>query len=326
MDLWANVFAYLKPNYAAAVGLFDMDDTDEEQEKIILAAQTHYHKLKLVCSSFKQVFQEHSELSDEIILAEGNQSQMLATALVWLRQSGSAIRKFTAFCGGPTQDMLLAAMSSSSPQLKHVYLGGAIQAALSGLLAFMSLKHLDLVNPANALSLRSLCNLPCLVKLTLQLGTFNRVAIPGCVTSLVINNSHVVCAQEACSVAHLQTLVIIASEVSRLHDLGLLACTFLHHLELSECLVTAADPANQFAVRQKAPLCIPTQLSLLTKLSHLDVVLASSDVQDFDAAWLYKMASDESLVCTVHGTDLPGQTSDSAQQIERSAGACNMFS
>ena len=71
---------------------------------------------------------------------------------------------------------------------------------------------------------------------------------------------------------------------------------------LSECLVTAADPANQFAVRPQAPLCIPGQLSLLTNLAHLDVELASSDVQDFDAGWLYKMASLESLVCTVHRT------------------------
>ena len=121
-------------------------------------------------------------------------------------------------------------------------------------------------------------------------------------TSLVINDSHVVCAQEACSVTHLETLVIICSEVSRLHDLGLLACTLLHHVELSECLVTAAHPANQFAVRRQAPLCIPAQLSLLTKLSHLDVDLASNDVQDFDAGWLYKMASVESLVCALHGT------------------------
>ena len=227
---------------------------------------------------------------------------MLPSALVWLRRSGSAICKFTAFYGGSTQDMLLAAMSSSSPQLKYVYLSGATQAALSGLLAFMSLKHLYLVKPASALSLSSLCNLPCLESLSLQSGTFNRVAIPRCVTSLVINDSHVVCAQEACSVTHLETLVIICSEVSRLHDLGLLACTLLHHLELSECLVTAAHPANQFAVRRQASLCIPAQLSLLTKLSHLDVDLASSHVQDFDAGWLYKMASVESLVCAVHGT------------------------
>ena len=227
---------------------------------------------------------------------------MLPDALVWLRQSGSAICKFTAYCGGPIQDMLLAAMSSSSPQLKHVFLCDTAQAALSGLSAFKYLLCCHLIKPAQALSLYPLCHLPCLVQLSLQSGTFNRVAIPGCMTSLTINDSHVVCAQEACSVTHLQRLVIVPSEVSSLQDLGLLACTCLRHLELSECLVTAADPANQFAVRPQAPLCIPAQLSLLTKLSHLDVDLASSDVRDFDAGWLYKMASVESLVCTVHGT------------------------
>ncbi len=140
------------------------------------------------------------------------------------------------------------------------------------------------------------------IKAVFEAGTCNRVAIPGCMTSLMIYDSHVVCAQEACSVTHLQSLVIVASEVSSLQDVGLLACTCLHYLELSECMVTAADPANQFAVRPQAPLCIPAQLSLLTKLSHLEVEHASSDVGDFDAGWLYKMASVESLVCAVHGS------------------------
>jgi len=100
---------------------------------------------------------------------------------------------------------------------------------------------------------------------------------------------------------HLEKLLIEVSEVSRLHELGLLACTSLTHLELSDCLVTAADPANQFAVDPQVPLCIPPQLSLLTKLSHLEVDLASSDIQDFDAGWLYKMTSIESLVCAISG-------------------------
>jgi len=304
MDLWAKVFAYLKPNHTAAVELFDMDDTDEEQKQDVskvVTAQAHYHKLKLVCSKFKQVFQEHSELSDEIILAEGNQSHMVPNALVWLRQRGSAIRSFTAFYGGPTQDMVLAAMASSSSQLEYVHLSGPIKATLSGLLAFTSLQSCNLVKPATALSLYPLCHLPCLDELSLQSGTFNRLAIPCCVTCLLIGDSSVDCVQESCSVTRLQTLAIVVSKVSRLHDLGLLACTLLDHLELCECLVTAADPANQFAVGLQAPACIPAQLSLLTKLAHLQLDLASSDVWDSDATWLYKMASVKSLVCTIHG-------------------------
>ena len=94
------------------------------------------------------------------------------------------------------------------------------------------------------------------------------------------------------------------SKVSRLHDLGVLACTGLARLELRKCLVTAADPANQFAVGLNAPLCIPAQLSVLTKLATLQLDLASSDVWDFDAGWLYKMASVKHIVCEIHGTML----------------------
>ena len=305
MDLWAKVFANLTPDHTAAVELFHMDDTDAEQKHAVskvVTAQAQYHKLKLVCSKFKQVFQEHSELSDELLLAEGNRSHMIPSALVWLRQSGSAISKFTAFYGGPTQDMLLAAMSSSAPQLEYVHLSGPTKTTLSGLLAFKSLKRCYLVKPATALSLYPLRNLPCLESLSLQSGTFNRLATPRCVTSLLIGDSCVVCAQELFSLTCLKTLVIAASRVSSLHDLGLLACTSLTHLELRECLVIAADPANQFAVDPRAPLCIPAQLSLLTKLSHLGVDLASSDIQDFNAGWLYKMTSIETLVCAISGT------------------------
>jgi len=301
-DVWAKVFAYLKPSYTAAVELFDIEETNEEQKQNIVTAQAHHHKLKLVCSSFKQVFQEHSELSDELTLAEGNRSHMVPNALVWSRQSGSAICKFIAFYGGPTQDMLLAAMSSSAPQLKCVHLSGPTKATVSALLAFKFLNCCYLVKPAKALSLYPLRNLPCLESLSLRSGTFNRLAIPRCVTSLLIGDSCVDCVQELCSLTRLEKLVIDASGVSRLHELGILACTSLTRLELSECSVSAADPANQFAVDQQAPLCIPTQLSLLTKLSHLEVDLASSDIQDFDARWLYKMTSIESLVCTTYGT------------------------
>ncbi len=303
MDLWANIFAYLKPDHT--VDFFDWDDTDERQRQDVselITAQAHYHKLKLVCSKFKQVFQEHSELSDEIILAEGNRSHMMPHALVWLRQKGSAIRSFTAFCGGPTQDMVLAAMASPSPHLEYVHLSGPIKATLSGLLAFKSLNCCYLVKPAKALSLYPLRNLQCLESLFLQSGIFNRLAIPCCVTSLVIGDSSVDCVQELHSLTHLETLMIDSSDVQRLHELGILACTSLKHLELSECLVAAADLANRFAVGLQAPMCIPTQLSLLTNLSHLELDLASSDIQDFDARWLYKMASIECLVCTIHGT------------------------
>ncbi len=282
-----------------------MDNTDDEQKQAVsevVTAQAHYHKLKLVCGKFKQVFQEYSQLSDELILAEGNQSHMVPHALVWLRQSGSAISKFSAFYGGLTQDMLLAAMASSAPQLKYVHLCGLTRATLSGLLAFKDLKRLYLVKPATILNLHPLRNLPCLERLSLRSGTFHRLAIPSCMTTLLISESRIVCEQDSCSLTYLEVLGIVGSKVSSLHDLGLLACTFLQHLELRECSVKAADPANRFAVRLQAPLCIPTQLSLLTKLSKLVVDLGSSDAQDFDARWLYKMASIESLVCTTYGT------------------------
>ena len=66
--------------------------------------------------------------------------------------------------------------------------------------------------------------------------------------------------------------------------------------------MAAADLANRFAVGLQAPMCISTQLSLLTNLSHLEMDRASCDIQDFDARWLYKMASIECLVYAIHGT------------------------
>jgi hypothetical protein len=40
----------------------------------------------------------------------------------------------------------------------------------------------------------------------------------------------------------------------------------------------------------------------LTKLVTLQLDLASSDVWDFDAGWLYKMASVQHIECETHGT------------------------
>ncbi len=98
---------------------------------------------------------------------------MVPSALVWLRQSRGAICKFIAFYGGPTQDTLLAAMSSSAPQLQCVHLSGVTKATLPELLAFNCLKRCYLVKPGKPLSLYPLRNLPCLEALSLQSGTFN---------------------------------------------------------------------------------------------------------------------------------------------------------
>ena len=64
-------------------------------------------------------------------------------------------------------------------------------------------------------------NLPCLEWLSLQSGTFHRLAIPSCMTSLLIGDICVVCAHEVFSLTCLKTLVILKLGLKGLEGLKL---------------------------------------------------------------------------------------------------------
>ena len=297
------MFAHLKPDCTAAT---DMNVNDEKCRRVasrIVKAQRRYHQLKLVCRKFKQVFDQHPDLSNQVILAKGNKAHMIPSLLVWLRHSSRCIHKFTAFCGGSTQEMVLAALSSLSPNMAEVYLAGPSRPALLGLSAFTSLVSCDLFKPAEAsLSLQPLQGLVQLQELLLQAGTFNDLAIPCHLTFLNVLQSEVSCVQDLCCLSGLLTLHVDNSKIVGMHKVGLAACLSLTALDVGNCEISAADASDQLSIGKGQRLSIPANISALTKLSELSMHVTSSYAGNFELDWLYDMVFIKDLTLSTRGS------------------------
>jgi len=206
--LWAKVFVHLKPSCNEAIDQEDEEETRWRAIAKVVTAQSHYHQLKLVSSKFKHVFERHPQLSDQLIVAAANEGHLIPSVLLWLRHRSSSVHNFTAFCGGSTQEMVIAALSCPSPQLADTYLTGASKAAILGISAYTSLTHCNLARPAEGvLDLQPLQGLPCLQDLPLETGTFANVPVTAQLTFLYVAESQVTCAQDkgcvqTCSVWH----------------------------------------------------------------------------------------------------------------------------
>ena len=302
-ELWAKVFAHLKPDCTAALDMGEDEEGCSKAVSKIVKAQHRYHQLKLVCSKFKQVFDHHPDLSNQVILAEGNRPHMMPSLLVWLRHSSRCIHNFTAFCGGSTQEMALAALSPLSPKMAKVYLAGPSRAAWLGLSAFSSLVSCDLFKPATGvLSLQPLQGLVQLQKLLLQAGTFRDLAIPCHLTYLFVTQSEVTCVQDVCCPSGLLRLHVFNSTVVGMHKVGLAACMSLTAMRFVDCAITAADASDQLSIGKGLPMSIPANISTLTKLSELSMHISSTYAWKLGLDWLYGMVFIQDLALSTKGS------------------------
>ena len=217
---------------------------------------------------------QQPELSEELILGEGNAGRMLPSVLVYLQQHFLSVLAFRGLCGGSTQDMILAALACPSPQLCVVTLVGISEAALCTLSAHTSLLRCDISRPAEGpLDLQPLQTLPCLEDLSLQSGTFNDVCITPKLKYLFVDSAEVLFDQDSGLPSELQGLQVHHSRLHDIHTVGLAACRGLTTLCLSNCWISASNAEDDLSIEREAPQCIPAQMSILTQLSHLCIQL-----------------------------------------------------
>ena len=261
-ELWAKVFAHLKPVCTDATDYCARSDDSRLAVANLLYEQALYHQLKLVCSKFHQVFVQQPELSEELILGKGNAGRMLPSVLVYLQQHFRSVLAFRGLCGGSTQDMILAALACPSPQLCDVTLVGISQAALCTLSAHTSLRRCDISRPAEgSLDLQPLQTLPCLEDLSLQSGTFSDVCITPKLKYLFVDSAEVSFDQDS-GLAELQGLQVHHSRLHEIHTVGLAACRGLTTLCVSNCWISALNAEDDLVIESEAAQLIPAQMSI----------------------------------------------------------------
>ena len=291
VELWKRIFQSLRPDSKGTVNSL-WEDADLECEiAALLSDQARFYQLKLVCSRFHQVFLQHPELSDEVILAKGNASNLMPSLLLWLRRFAKSVYTVTTFGNSQYQDTVLGCLSCLESELAHAYLTGVSSATIHILASFSSLRGCELNMPERILDLQPLRLLACLSDLSLAGGTFTNLSIGSQLTSIHIETSHASCLQGPNHASSLRSLQCHHAALFGFHERGLSGCISLVKLALTETVFHAAMPEETFAVGNCVEISIPGNMSDLTQLSSLSIELASSSPAEFVLDWICTITS-----------------------------------
>ena len=132
-------------------------------------------------------------------------------------------------CNDAQQDTVFGVLSLQMPELTSVSFWQPSVLALNSLSTLTSVTICKLVGSQDR-SLIALKALTSLAWLKLEDGSFYDVPIVKSLKHFHITSSSVQCAEGLSHPEILQSLVVVESMLSGLHDMGLAACTALHTL------------------------------------------------------------------------------------------------
>ena len=114
VEVWGKVFACLKPNCKSLQDVYTRPDK-------AVAQQAQLHQLRLVCTKFNKVIEQHPELLDQLV--PGRISWKFWPSLLrWVQRYRRNVRIFMPFCNADCQTLLLGALACPSSQLTEVFL------------------------------------------------------------------------------------------------------------------------------------------------------------------------------------------------------------
>lgn len=295
LEVWARIFSHLKAENVLASAV------SEQAVAKLMADQAYFHQLKLVCSKFRDVFAEHPELSDEISVNKSSAHTFIPSILVWIQRWRSSIQRVNWFSRKEHQEMLLGALACPDSLLDMVYLTNASQNAVHALPVFSSLSQCEFHDQQVQLDLTALHALPSLKELTLSSGCYSSVPATGHLTTLWVMNGTVLFSGASLQDISLETLVIISSKLSGLHDIGLAACTALSCLECRSCVFSAELDGDVLQLSEDVTALIPARMSELTCLTKLEMGIEPGSDMPLDISWVYSLFALRHLELDIEG-------------------------
>lgn len=225
-DIWSRIFAFLKPNCE----YLEYHDGDGEVERVA-AQQAQLHQLRLVCTNFNQIIEQHPQLLDQLLPSDLS-SEGLPSLVCWLKRHNGSVRIFMPFCSTQCQAVLLDALLCPSSQLLKVYLMESTMLHVHMLSAFTTITKCSLFNPiSEPMDLKPLHTLCSLQELFLEYGEYTAVPLASHLTWLDIHQSTVSCVQLFGGTAGLRDLLVKNSSLVSFCREGLSGCSGLTCLD-----------------------------------------------------------------------------------------------
>ncbi len=282
VEVWGKVFAFLKPNSKSLQHVYNRADE--------AVAQQALHQLRLVCTKFNKVVEQHPEFLDQLL--PGHISwQSWPSLLRWLQGYRCNVGVFRPFCNADCHALLLGALARPSSQLTEVFLLESGMLHIHALSVFTTITKSSLSDPENKqMDLKPLHGLHSLQELLLENGEYSNVPLSSHLTRLDVGNSTASCVQLACCTPGLKELLVYHAKLSELHDAGLSSCSGLTSLDVFNCSISGSQTGAHFAVGEGYMLHIPPNISTLTELRRLRVAMAIVG-NGVDASWTYYLTS-----------------------------------
>ena len=293
VEVWGKVFACVKPNCKSLQDVYTRPDK-------AVAQQAQLHQLRLVCTKFNEVIEQHPELLDQLV--PGRLSwQSWPSLLCWLQRYRSNVRVFTPLCSADCQTLLLGVLACPSSQLTEVFLPESGMPHIHALSVFTTITKCSLSDPENnEMDLKPLHGLHSLQDMCLEYGRYSNAPISSHLTRLDVDNSIASCVQLACGTPGLKDLIVYNAELFALHDDGVLSCSGLTSLDVLNCAISGSNTGAHFTLAKDYMLCIPPNISTLTQLRQLRVAMTTVS-NGLGASWTYCLTSLNSLDLLVEG-------------------------
>lgn len=300
LDVWARIFQHLEAVNAKELTCSLLPEA--RRVALDTANQAHFHQLQLVCSKFRDVFAEHPDLSNRIIVSKSIAHPFIPSILLWIQRWRSSIRNVSCCSGKEHQEMLLGALACPDSMLNTIHLTKASQNSVHALPVFSSLSRCDLHGQQGHLDLTALQALPSLTELHLSVGCFNGVPA-ACLTYLFVASGIVQFSGASEQNISLETLIVTSSRLSRLHDAGLAACAALSCLHISSSVFSAAHEDDVLDLDGNGiTALIPARMSALTCLTELDMRFTACNTgMWYELDWVYSLVALRHLELEVEG-------------------------
>ena len=298
LDLWSRVLSLVQADVLRAAETHEMYLVSEG----CYIQQALFYRLRMVCKAFNEAFLTFPQLCRSLILNRPIRS--VRGLMTWLKRHHGSVQKFAGFAESPTEQMILSALSQRPSVLRRLYLQQCSWMSLACLKGSESLTSLELAAPMGKLDLSQL-RLPHLQRLVLQNGFYYSPCLPEHFSSLTLSAATLVCQlNETCATSLKKLKLSDKSRLQGLHSRGVVGCSALEGMTcLESLLVTNLNQAASTTTDLccTGPVQLPAEMSALTKLLSLEVVMATMDAQLIDP--LYGLGSLQSLNVHTRGAD-----------------------
>ena len=308
IEVWNKVFACLKLN---------CKQLDESRVYKMVTQQAQLHQLRLVCTKFNKVIEQHPELLDQLLLHHVS-CQAWPSLLRWLQRYKSHVRIVMLSSDADSQALLLGALACPASQLTEVFLRKSRMLHIQALSVFTTITKCSLSDPKEAdMDLKPLQGLHSLQDVFLEYGQYSKVPLSSHLTCLDVSDCTASCLQLVCCTPGLKDLTVFNATLSALHGDGLSSCSGLTSLDVLNCSILGSHAGVHFTVGEDYMLCIPPNISNLTQLRRLRVAMDSSNHNVSDVSWTYGLTSLYVLDINIEGAVTFSHHLTQLQQLTR---------